>query len=206
MDFAIGLVNSVFNLFDEQVMFFEEFESQKNCEINSAHQKAFEASWNDDWASKCYNQLRKCWDTWPGKHSFSLKIAWNHTSQRLNNSPLPSLFSMLLLENFSMISYCDQLWEGRGRGLKRVDLISTLDVQIRYNVSSLFATGCSFSLPEKQAVKRIFFAPCLELTSGKQIELVTLICLTVLAHLLLSRQFSNLSASFLHFPKGARRS
>ena len=87
-----------------------------------------------------------------------------------------------------------------------MDLISTLDVQIRYNVSSLFATGCSFSLPEKQAVKMIFFAPCLELTSGKQIELVTLLCLTVLAHLLLSRQFSNLSASFLHFPKGARRS
>ena len=87
-----------------------------------------------------------------------------------------------------------------------MDLISTLDVQIRYNVSSLFATGCSFSLPEKQAVKIIFFAPCLELTSGKQIELVTLLCLTVLAHLLLSRQFSNLSASFLHFPKGARRS
>ena len=84
-----------------------------------------------------------------------------------------------------------------------MDLISTLDVQIRYNVSSLFATGCSFSLPEKQAVKMIFFAPCLELTSGKQIELVTLLCLTVLAHLLLSRQ---LSASFLHFPKGARRS
>ena len=87
-----------------------------------------------------------------------------------------------------------------------MDLISTLDVQIRYNVSSLFATGCSFSLPEKQAVKMIFFAPCLELTSGKQIELVTLLCLTVLAHLLLSRQFSNLSASFLHFPKGVRRS
>ena len=87
-----------------------------------------------------------------------------------------------------------------------MDLISTLDVQIRYNVSSLFATGCSFSLPEKQAVKMIFFAPCLELTSGKQIELVTLLCLTVLAHLLLSRQFSNLSASFLDFPKGTGRS
>ena len=113
---------------------------------------------------------------------------------------------MLFLENFSMISYCDQLWEGRGRGLKREDPISTLDVQIRYNVSSLFATGCSFSLPEKQAVKMIFFAPSLELTSGRQIELVTLLCLTVLAHLLLSRQFSNLSASFLDFPKGTGRS
>ena len=45
VDFAIGLVNSVFNLPDRQVMFFEEFELQKNCEINSAHQKkAFGAS------------------------------------------------------------------------------------------------------------------------------------------------------------------
>ena len=113
---------------------------------------------------------------------------------------------MLFLENFSMISYCDQLWEGGGRGLKREDPLSTLDVQIKYNVSSLFATGCGFSLPEKQAVKMIFFAPYLELTSGRQIELMTLLCLTVLAHLVLSRQFSNLSASFLDFPKGARRS
>ena len=45
MDFVIGLVNSVFNLPDRQVMlFFEEFEQQKNCEINSGHQKTFEAS------------------------------------------------------------------------------------------------------------------------------------------------------------------
>ena len=41
VDFAIGLVNSVFNLPDGQVIFFEEFEKQKNCEINSALQKAF---------------------------------------------------------------------------------------------------------------------------------------------------------------------
>ena len=53
VDFAIGLVNSVFTLPDGQVMFFEQFESQKNCEINSARQKAFGASWNDAWASKC---------------------------------------------------------------------------------------------------------------------------------------------------------
>ena len=52
VDFAIGLVNSVFNLPDGQV-FFEEFEWQKNCEINSASQKVFGASWNDVWASKC---------------------------------------------------------------------------------------------------------------------------------------------------------
>ena len=43
-DFAIGLVNSVFNLPDEQVMFFEELDEQKNCEINSASQKVFGAS------------------------------------------------------------------------------------------------------------------------------------------------------------------
>ena len=41
VDFAIVLVNSVFNLPDGQVIFFEDFEKQKNCEINSALQKAF---------------------------------------------------------------------------------------------------------------------------------------------------------------------
>ena len=44
VDFAIGLVNSIFNLPDGQVMFFEEFEWQKNCEVNSASQKVFGAS------------------------------------------------------------------------------------------------------------------------------------------------------------------
>ena len=34
VDFAIGLVNSVINLPDRQVKFFEEFKLQKNCEIN----------------------------------------------------------------------------------------------------------------------------------------------------------------------------
>ena len=34
VDFAIGLVNSVVNLPDGQVNFFEEFKLQKNCEIN----------------------------------------------------------------------------------------------------------------------------------------------------------------------------
>ena len=34
VDFAIGLVNSVINLPDEQVMFFEEFKLMKNCETN----------------------------------------------------------------------------------------------------------------------------------------------------------------------------
>ena len=34
VDFAIELVNSVINLPDGQVNFFEEFKLQKNCEIN----------------------------------------------------------------------------------------------------------------------------------------------------------------------------
>ena len=41
VDFAIRLVNSVLNLPDGQVKFFVEFELQKNCEINSAHQMFF---------------------------------------------------------------------------------------------------------------------------------------------------------------------
>ena len=44
MDFAIRLVNSVFNLPEGQVKFFEEFKLQKNCEINSAHQNVFGAT------------------------------------------------------------------------------------------------------------------------------------------------------------------
>ena len=43
-DFAIGLVNSLLNLPYRQVMVFEEFKLKKNCEINSAGQKAFGAS------------------------------------------------------------------------------------------------------------------------------------------------------------------
>jgi len=39
VDFAIGLVNSFLNLPDWQMKYFEEFNLQNNCEINSAHQK-----------------------------------------------------------------------------------------------------------------------------------------------------------------------
>ena len=39
VDFAIGLVNSVLNLPDRQVKYFEEFNLYKNCDINSAYQK-----------------------------------------------------------------------------------------------------------------------------------------------------------------------
>ena len=53
VDFAIGLVNSVLNLPDRQVKYVEEFNLQKNYEINSAHQKIWGASWNDIWANKC---------------------------------------------------------------------------------------------------------------------------------------------------------
>ena len=38
VDFAIGLVNSVLNLPNGQVKFFEEFKLHKNCVINPAHQ------------------------------------------------------------------------------------------------------------------------------------------------------------------------
>ena len=34
VDFAVGLVNSVINLPNGQVKFFEEFKLQKSCEIN----------------------------------------------------------------------------------------------------------------------------------------------------------------------------
>ena len=44
VDFAIALVNSVLNLPDGQVTFFDEFKLKENCEINSARQKAFVAS------------------------------------------------------------------------------------------------------------------------------------------------------------------
>ena len=51
--FPIVLVNSVLTLPDGQVKYFEQLNLQKNCEINSAHQKLLGASWNDVWASIC---------------------------------------------------------------------------------------------------------------------------------------------------------
>ena len=44
VDFATGLVNSVLNLPDRPVKYFEELNLQKKCEINSAHQKIWGAS------------------------------------------------------------------------------------------------------------------------------------------------------------------
>ena len=43
VDFAIELVISVVNLPNGQVNYFEEFNLQKNCEINSADQKSLGA-------------------------------------------------------------------------------------------------------------------------------------------------------------------
>ena len=49
VDIAIGLVNSVLNLPNGQVKYFEEFDLRKNCQI-----KEFGgACWSDVWASKC---------------------------------------------------------------------------------------------------------------------------------------------------------
>ena len=39
VDFGFGLVNSVLNLPDGQLKYFEGFNLQKKCEINSAHHK-----------------------------------------------------------------------------------------------------------------------------------------------------------------------
>ena len=44
VDFTIGLVNSVLNLPNGQVKYFEVLNLQKNCEINSAPQKILGAS------------------------------------------------------------------------------------------------------------------------------------------------------------------
>ena len=44
VDFAIGLLNSVLNLPDGQVKYFEEFNLQKNCEINFAYPNIWGAS------------------------------------------------------------------------------------------------------------------------------------------------------------------
>ena len=53
VDFAIGLVNSVFNLPDGQVQFLRNSRITEELWNQSAHQNIFAASWNDVWASKC---------------------------------------------------------------------------------------------------------------------------------------------------------
>ena len=44
VDFAIGVVNSVLNLPNGQVKFFEELKLHENCVINPAYRKVFGAS------------------------------------------------------------------------------------------------------------------------------------------------------------------
>ena len=53
VDFAIRRVNSVINLPDGQVNFFEEFKLQKNCEINLLVKVFLGLVEIDIWASKC---------------------------------------------------------------------------------------------------------------------------------------------------------
>ena len=53
VDFAIALVNSVLNLPDGQVKFFEEFKLQKYCQINLLIKTFLGLVENDVWASKC---------------------------------------------------------------------------------------------------------------------------------------------------------
>ena len=53
VDFAIGLVNSVINLPDGQVNFFEEFKLQKNCELNLLIKTFLGLVEMTVWASKC---------------------------------------------------------------------------------------------------------------------------------------------------------
>ena len=53
VDFAIGLVNSVINLPDGQVNFFEEFKLQKNCELNLQIKTFLGLVEMTVWASKC---------------------------------------------------------------------------------------------------------------------------------------------------------
>ena len=54
VDFAIGLVNSVINLPDGQVNFFEEFKLQKNyCELNLLIKTFLGLVEMTFWATKC---------------------------------------------------------------------------------------------------------------------------------------------------------
>ena len=60
MDFAIGLVNSVLNLPNGQVKFFEEFKLQKNCEINLLIKTLLGlVEMMSGLSSKCYLQLAR---------------------------------------------------------------------------------------------------------------------------------------------------
>ena len=104
VDFAVGLVNSVLNLPYGQVMFFEKFEWQKNCEINSAYQKAFGASWNDVWASKCYKNDFLCtlWNavTW----QYYLYRPGEFTSAVMGATPFAYLTQFIRIRPISFLT------------------------------------------------------------------------------------------------------
>ena len=83
---------------------------------------------------------------------------------KIKQLPSPSPIFNVVLRKFQhdLLLWPTLRREGRG-GLKREDLIGTLDVHIRYNVSSLFATGCTTlfrpismddaSVPEKNLIQ-----------------------------------------------------
>ena len=109
VDFAIGLVNSVLNLPNGQVMCFEEFKLKKSCEINPARQRAFGASWNDVWASNAFFSLPEWqavkmtffapWrkDTLSSRYATKLLAKHTHThTHTLFNSNSPWDFSVTI--------------------------------------------------------------------------------------------------------------
>ena len=62
---------------------------------------------------------------------------------KIKQLPSPSpIFNVVLRKFQHDLLLWPTLRRERGGGLKCEGLISTLDVQIRYNVSTLFATGC----------------------------------------------------------------
>ena len=78
------------------------------------------------------------------KRSFLLLIAASHRSVRYNTDLLPPVPSKLLLQVLSMVLYCNKATLIRGGG----GITSTRSwigrAKIPYNVSSTFATCCSF--------------------------------------------------------------
>ena len=86
VDFAIGLVNAVFNLPDGKWSFLRE-SNKKNCEINSASQEGFGASFSlPEWQAikmiffaSCASFISK-----PSMPFFSCKIASSHNASVLD--------------------------------------------------------------------------------------------------------------------------
>ena len=124
-------------------------------------QKVFGANWNDVWASKCYNQsqkyLRHCtlfWHKWP-VHDLVLVIPPPALIKVASNTrPYSKLRGTTLNGReeggqYYILQTCDQ------------ERFEARKVVFPCECLIIFATGCSFSLPKWQAVKMIFFTPCL---------------------------------------------